>query len=135
MSTRGWQWLFWALLVAWVTFAVLEATGFGPYAIRAYGADLAVPAWLYIVLRSLDNPNRRRVIRRHLGRTPQTAAGLLFAASTATELSQRFVPNGPFPGTFDPRDIASFGVGIAIVYWLDRRTPLRADFRKRNTVN
>jgi hypothetical protein len=135
MSTRGWQWLFWTLLVAWVTFAVLEATGIGPYAIRAYGADLAVPAWLYIVLRSLDNPNRRRVIRRHLGRTPQTAATLLFGASTASELSQRFFPYGPFPGTFDPRDIAAFGLGIAIVYLLDRRTPWRADFRKRNTVN
>lgn len=125
MNEFRWRVLWWTLLVIWVVCAVLEVTSAGPYLPRAYGADIAIPAWLYISTRSLDNRDRKRVIRRYLGRTPETAAVLLLLASTGTELSQRFWPNGLFPGHFDWLDIAAFAAGIGLCYALDKRYPNR----------
>jgi len=128
MSRRAWQITSRTLLAFWVGCALLEMTGAGPYLLRAYGADVAVPAWMYILLRSLEGPRRRQVFHRLLGRTPGQAAAVLFIGSTATELMQRFMPGGPIPGTFDKFDILAFAVGIGAVYALDKRT---AQFRHR----
>jgi hypothetical protein len=125
MTRKAWQITSWSLLAFWLSCAVLEVTSAGPYALRAWGADLTVPAWMYIQLRSLEGPRRRQVFHRLMGRTPEQAAILLFAASTATELLQKFWPRGPFPGSFDPYDIVAFAVGIAACYTMDRRTIAR----------
>ena len=90
--------------------------------LTSYGADLTMPAWLYILARSLDNPQRQTILRRFLGRTPELAAGAFFLASTMTEVSQYFWPNGMFPGTFDLLDIVAYGTGIGICYLIDKRT-------------
>jgi hypothetical protein len=88
--------------------------------LTSYGADIAMPAWLYIIARSLDNPIRETLLNRVLGRTPELAAGVFFAASTLTEISQYFWPKGLFPGIFDPYDILAYGAGIVIVYAFDK---------------
>ena len=87
-----------------------------------YGADLAMPAWLYILTRSLDNPGRHTVLHRFLGRKPEIAAGIIFLASTMTEISQYFWPKGLFPGTFDLLDILAYATGIGTCYVADRWT-------------
>jgi len=78
-----------------------------------------------IVTRSLDNPHRQTAVRRFLGRTPELAAGVIFLASTMTEISQYFRPKGIFPGTFDLLDILAYATGIGICYLFDRRTLLQ----------
>jgi hypothetical protein len=83
-------------------------------------ADIAGPAWLYIISRGLGAPHRHTRIRRLVGATAERAAAILFLASTATEISQRFWPSGPFPGRFDPFDIGAFALGIMPLYLLDR---------------
>jgi hypothetical protein len=86
-----------------------------------YGADLTLPPWLYIVIRSLDNPKRASWLRRYLGRTPELATGVLFLASAATEISQYFWPKGLFPGSFDLLDILAYATGLAVCYICDNR--------------
>jgi hypothetical protein len=128
VNTQGWRVLSRSLLAFWVGCALLDMTGAGPFFLRSYGADVTVPAWMYIMLRSLEGPRRRQVFHRLLGRTPEQAAVLLFLASTATELMQRFFPRGPIPGTFDKFDIVAFAVGLVVVYVLDKRS---AEYRRR----
>jgi hypothetical protein len=89
--------------------------------LTSYGADLTLPAWLYILVRSLDNPHRQTALHRFLSRTPELAAGAIFLASTMTEISQYFWPMGVFSGTFDLLDILAFATGIGICYLIDRR--------------
>jgi hypothetical protein len=63
--------------------------------------------------------------RRPLANAPPVILGsVLFIASAATEISQYFWPHGLFPGTFDPKDIAAFGVGIGICCFADLRWPI-----------
>lgn len=123
MSKRGWQVLSAVLLVFWIFCAVLEIGGHPTGFLTNHGADIAVPAWMYIIARSPDHPRRRTFLRRTLGRTPEFAAVALFVASTATEISQRYWPRGLFAGTYDPWDIVAFASGLAVCYVLDRRTP------------
>ncbi len=122
MSRKAWQITSWTLLIFWIACAVLEVTGAGPYVLRAYGADVALPAWMYIMLRSLEGPRRRQVFHRLFGSTPEQAVALLFIGSTATELMQRFFPGGLVPGTYDAFDIVAYAAGLAAVYGLDKRS-------------
>jgi hypothetical protein len=84
-------------------------------------ADLVVPAWLYVVARGLHVASGRTTrLQRWLGRTPERAALAIFIASTVTELSQYHWPRGIFSGRFDPLDMLSYAVSLAVCYAADR---------------
>jgi hypothetical protein len=72
-----------------------------------------VPAWLYIALRGHAPGGWRGPLARIFGRSPTVTALTLFVASTFTEVSQRFWPQGLFRGTFDPLDILAFAGGLS----------------------
>jgi hypothetical protein len=98
-------------------------------------ADLTVPALLYVISRGLA-PGKRRPsfsVLRWLGRTPERAAIVLFAASTATELSQLRWPRGPFAGRFDPWDVLAYGVGLLLCYGADRISEARPHMGDRTS--
>ena len=122
MSTKYWRITWWTLFFIWILCAILDVSRVHAGLLTSYGADLAMPAWLYILTRSLDDPDRRTVLRRFLGRTPELAAVAFFLASTLTEISQYFWPKGIFPGTFDLLDIVAYGTGIGFCYLIDKRT-------------
>jgi hypothetical protein len=117
-----WRLAWWSLFAVWIFCAILDMSHVNAGMLTSYGADLTLPAWLYIFARSLDNPHRQISLSRVFGRTPELAAGTFFVASTLTEISQYFWPNGIFPGTFDILDIVAYATGIGICYLLDKRT-------------
>jgi hypothetical protein len=94
--------------------------------LTSYGADLTLPAWLYITSRGLDSPSRRTLIGRYVGHTPAFAACLIVLASALTEVSQYFWPHGLFPGVFDPLDILAYVFGVGLCYGLDTMSPRKA---------
>ena len=120
-----WPWR-WAYRVLW--FFVLLTAALNMLRVRGgfltnHCADLAVPALLYVILRRYPLHTRRGTIprvRRLLGSTPELAAASIFGASAATEVAQRFWPRGLFPGTFDPLDIAAYGLSVGLCYLADR---------------
>jgi hypothetical protein len=81
-------------------------------------ADITVPAWLYLSAR--DPRKDRPLLGRVIGASPERAALLLWSASTATEVSQRFWPHGLFSGRFDSLDIVAYAAGILPCYAYDR---------------
>ena len=121
MSTHLWRRGWWALFVVWIACAILDVNHISAGLLTSYGADLTLPAWLYIATRSLDNPERNAWLTRLLGGSPGLAASTLFLASTATEVSQYVWPQGIFSGTFDLVDIAAYATGIGICYLIDKR--------------
>lgn len=123
MSAGAWRITSWALLAVWVGCAALDMAHIRAGLLTSYGADLTIPAWLYIATRSLDRPARRTLLRRMLGSSPELAGGVLLLASVASELCQWWWPHGLFPGRFDPLDIVAYATGIAVCYTLDRRMP------------
>jgi hypothetical protein len=95
-----------------------------------YLADVVVPAWLYVSVRGL-NPGSpgSSLLRKTVGRTPESAAFILFVASTLTEISQIYWPHGLFAGRPDPYDILAYAFGVGVCYsaekWLGRApTPM-----------
>ena len=123
---NGWRLASYLLLAVWVGAAVLGVNGIRAGAFTSYGADLTQPAWLYIIVRGLDNPARKSWITRTFGTRAETTALLIFFVGACTELSQRYWPHGIFRGRFDPWDIVAFGLGILICYLCEKRFPPRA---------
>ena len=97
--------------------------------ITNYVADIACPAGLYIVVRGLQNPAYRTPLTKYLGRRPEITALVMFGGSTATEICQRYWPNGLFAGRYDPYDIVAYGVGVGICYMLDRRFSVKTELK------
>lgn len=119
---RGWRLAYWLLLAMFVLTAALNLLEVRGGFLTNHAADLLLPPWLFIVLRGLAGTRPSRFgFLRWLGSTPELAAGALFIASAATELSQRAWPHGWFAGTFDPLDIVAFAVGLLICYGFDKR--------------
>jgi hypothetical protein len=85
-----------------------------------YGADLTQPGWFYIIARDLTGSGRASVIKRTIGSRPETAALVIFLASTLTEVSQRYWPGGVFAGRFDFYDDVAFACSIGICYVFDK---------------
>ncbi len=122
-SARAWVAVYWFLMGCFILTAALNLVGVRGGFFTNHLADLTLPALLYVLARELA-PGRAlsfRPLTGWVGRTPERAAVVLFLASTATEVSQRFWPSGPFGGRFDPLDIAAYGVGLVMVYIPDKR--------------
>jgi hypothetical protein len=119
----GWAVIEWALFATWLTAAILNMGQRRAGFLTNHAADLTLPAWLYVVFRS--TPHANPVLRRHAPSRPAATACFLFAASTATEISQYFWPHGPFAGTCDPLDVAAYGCGLGACFLADLRWPIR----------
>lgn len=120
MQPRSWKILWWSLFVVWAAGALLGVNHIRSGLITSHGADLTLPAWMYIMLRSLQNPGRKSWLHRTFGRTPELAGSALFVGSVLTEVSQYYWPTGVFRGVFDPWDIVMYGVGLLVCYAVDR---------------
>ena len=113
--------MYWALWIVFVATAAMNMLQVRVGFLTNYAADLVVPALLYVMLRGLAEVEyRTTLLRRWFGGTPERAGAVLFLASAATELSQRYWPKGVFSGWYDPLDIAAFAAGIAVCYGCDR---------------
>jgi hypothetical protein len=85
---------------------------------NSYAADLTFPAWFYIQLRR--RPWRMLRPVRWFNRPRELAAGSIFAVGLFSEVSQFYWPKGIFRGTFDPFDIAAYGVSLLVCYVAER---------------
>ncbi len=117
---RAWTITYWLLTAAFVGTAALNLLHIRGGFLTSYLADLTVPAWLYVIVRGLAGVGPLNPVTRFIGANAERAAITLFAASTATEISQILWPRGFFAGRFDPLDIIAYGVGIAICYLGDK---------------
>lgn len=87
----------------------------------SHAADLAFPAWFYIIC-------RRRpagAMLRWLGRSPAWTAIAIFVVGVLSEFAQRPVPH-LLTGTFDPLDIAAYGVALSLCVIADPVAPATA---------
>ena len=123
-SDRWWLAAEWILFVVWLADAVLVMSHRRVGFFTNHAADLTMPAWLYVGLRRSRGSAVAWWKRWIVALPPASLALLLFVASTATEVCQYFRPRGPFPGTFDPLDILSYGLGVAACYGADLRWPI-----------
>jgi len=121
VSTQRWRLLSRVLFGAFLITAALNMTGTAAGFATDHLADLVGPAWLYVVFRGLAEPAKGSRLRQLLGASPERAAIVLFAGSTATEITQIFWPSGVFAGRFDPLDISAFALGILPLYLIDKR--------------
>lgn len=116
----AWRLAYAGLTVVFLLTAALNLAKVRAGFLTSHAADLVVPAWMYVGARGLAGTAlHRNPVARWLGRSPARAATLLFLASAATELSQKFWPHGLFPGTFDPWDLAAYGAGLAACFLAD----------------
>lgn len=111
------------LLVVWVAAALVHMyPGLGRRIhlrggfFTSYAADLANPAWVYILCRR--RPGNR--LSRWFGRSPELAAGSIFLVGVVSECAQLRWTTGPFGGTFDPLDILAFGAGLFVCFVADK---------------
>jgi hypothetical protein len=81
--------------------------------ITSYGADVFGTAWLYAMFRQ-----GRTVFQRGMTLSPAAAAALVFVGCAASEFAQRW---HVMPGTFDPYDLAAFGLSAFGCWAIDRR--------------
>ena len=101
------------LFVLWVVVAVLEMKRIRLGLVTSYGADLFMPAWLYVVA------VQGKTLFRFLGLgtdRPVLVAGIVFGFCVAWELGQKI---HWIPGVFDPLDIVAYAVGVGGVLLID----------------
>jgi hypothetical protein len=119
---RWWSIASYALLVAFLVAAVLNYFSIPGGFLTSHCADIAIPAWLYIIYRGLNQPKRTNIIvTRYIGKTPETCAVVMFGASAFTEICQYYWPRGIFNGYYDPLDILAFAAGVGVCYGFDKR--------------
>jgi hypothetical protein len=124
----GWLVAEWILFVVWLTAAIVTMyPSFGKALhlhgglFNSYAADLTFPAWFYIQLRRRPGRILRPVL--WFGGSRELAAGSIFVVGLLSEVSQFYWPKGVFGGTFDPFDIAAYGVSLLVCYVADGREP------------
>ena len=129
MNRQRWYLVYWGLSLAFFGAAALNVLHVRAGFFTNHLADVVVPAWLYVIARSLQPGGRRTsFMARTVGRTPARAALSILAASAITEFCQRSWPHGLFPGRFDPYDLVAYGVGIGAVYLAEKsRHPSASD--------
>lgn len=135
-DASAWRRAYGALWLAFLLTAALNLLQIRAGLLTNHGADLVVPALLYVLTRRYPVASRTGsplLVRRVFGSTPELAAACIFGGSVATELCQRFWPDGIFPGTYDPLDIVAYGVSVGLCYvadrWAIRRTGSPGDTR------
>jgi hypothetical protein len=101
------------LFVLWLAVAVLQMKRIRLGVITSYGADVFMPAWLYVCSR--ESKTLLRFLGLRLDR-PVIAAGVIFGLSVAWEIGQKL---HLIRGVYDPLDIVAYGVGIAAVFLID----------------
>lgn len=116
----------WIFFVVWLIAAVVTMYPRFGKALHLYGgffnsyaADLTFPAWFYIQLRR--RPWRMPRLVLWFGASPEFAAGSIFVVGLVSEVSQFYWPKGIFRGTFDPFDIAAYGVSLLVCCVAERR--------------
>jgi hypothetical protein len=117
---RAWIYAYWFLTAVFIGTAALNLLHVHAGFFTNYAADLAVPAWLYVIMRGLAGRRTTLFFAPWIGATPERAAIVLFVASAASELSQHWWPRGFLAGHFDPFDIAAYAIGIGSCYVFDR---------------
>ena len=117
---RAWSIALLALVVLFAVAAILNMMALRVPFLTTHAADLSGPALLYIQTRKSWRQGSKRFLTKLIGRSPETAFGVFFLASTATEISQIFFPHGIFRGVFDLWDIAAFAAGLVPCYFFDK---------------
>lgn len=120
VARRGWLVAYWLLFAAFVATAALNMLHVRGGILTNYAADVVVPAWLYITTRGLHQATPTGHLPRLIGWSPELTAAVLFLGSTATELAQRYWPQGIVAGRYDPADIVAFSIGVGVSYAADR---------------
>jgi len=120
VARRGWLAAYWVLFAAFLATAALNMVHVRGGIFTSYAADVVVPAWLYIATRGLHQATPTGHLPRLIGWSPELTAAVLFFGSTATELAQRYWPQGLVAGHYDPVDIVAFGVAVGVCYAIDR---------------
>jgi hypothetical protein len=115
----SWGGAYWVLLVVFVSLVGLSMADVKAGPLTSWGADVVVPALLYIMLRGLHHPRPRAT---GLGASAEATAAVLFLGATFVEVSQRYWPQGFFTGVFDPIDVLAYAVGVGACYLAERRT-------------
>ena len=127
IEAQIWRLVYYLLSAVFIATAALNMLQMRAGFLTNHAADIVVPAWLYIALRGHAPGGRRGPFARMFGGSPTITALTLFVASTLTEVSQRFWPEGLFRGTFDPLDILAFAGGLSACvlgeHMLMRRRP------------
>jgi hypothetical protein len=118
-STRAWVAAYWVLTAVFIVTAIISTKRIPAGFLSNYAADVACPAWLYIILRGLHG-HGRSAIGRYFAATPERAALVLFGGSTLTEMSQIWWPRGFFAGRYDPYDILAYAIGVGACYTLEK---------------
>jgi hypothetical protein len=118
---RYWSIAYMLLFAAFIATGLLNMMRVRAGFITNYVADIAVPAYLYIVFRGLHEPAYRTPLTKYLGRRPEITALVVLGGSIATEICQHYWPKGLFAGRYDPYDIVAYGVGVGICYVFDKR--------------
>ena len=121
-----WLTIEWGLFAVWIADAALVMAHRHVGFFTNHAADLTLPAWLYVITRKARHQSVAWWRRWLVCAPPVALAILFFAASTATEICQYFWPHGLFPGTFDPLDILSYGIGLGVCCAVDLFYPIPA---------
>lgn len=124
-SRRAWTVAYRVLTAVFIVTAVISTLRIPAGFLSNHAADLACPAWLYIMLRGLHGA-RPTGFQRFFGATPERAALVLFGGSTLTELSQIWWPHGFFAGTYDGYDIVAYAIGVGACYGFEKRSGSRS---------
>jgi hypothetical protein len=120
----SWNLARWALFAVWIAAAAANMARIRGGFLTNYAADLAVPAWLYVVLREQAAEGRKHRLLPWAGRSAEATGAMIFTGAALTEFAQHFWPRGVLPGTFDPLDIVAYAAGIAACYLSERKWPL-----------
>jgi hypothetical protein len=123
-SGSGWAIVKWALFAVWTVAAAANVGKIRGGFLTNHAADLAIPAWLYIVLREQKAQGRGPHRLPRAGRSAEATAAMIFSGAALTESSQYFWPLGVWAGTFDPLDIAAYAASVAACYLSEQKWPL-----------
>jgi hypothetical protein len=118
-STNYWNIAHGVLLTLWIVGAALTMAQVRGGFLTNYLSDLAFPPYFYIVIRGLHG---KKIPSRLLwfSKSPERAAFSIFVVGVVSEVAQKFLPKGPFGGTYDPIDIVLFGTGLLVCYCIDK---------------
>jgi hypothetical protein len=120
-----WQTAEWVLFGIWIADAIAVMMHIRGGVLTSHAADLALPPWLYIILRRQYRGLAGLPMMRHIVSSALLTGISVFFASCATEVSQYFWPQGLFPGTFDWLDLLCYAIGLGSVSAADLRWNIR----------